>query len=139
MAAKPLPVPTATSAPFWEGLRLHEVRLQHCVDCDGWVFYPRSNCSHCLSQDLIWQVVSGRGKLYTFTIARVPTLAEFKADMPQLLAVVELKEGVRINTVLEGIAPEDIRVGMPVVPQFVDIEGEPVTLLHFTPAVEPEA
>ena len=43
---KPRPVPTPTSRPFWDGLAAEEVRIQRCDDCGGWVFYPRSRCSH---------------------------------------------------------------------------------------------
>ena len=52
-----------------------------------------------------WRQVSGQGTLYTFTVARVPTLPEFSDEMPQLLAVVELDEGVHINTTLVGVDP----------------------------------
>jgi len=70
---KPLPLATATSQPFWEGLRAHEVRLQRCDACQKWIFYPRSNCPGCLSRELTWSTVSGQGTLHTFTISRTPT------------------------------------------------------------------
>ena len=134
VANRILPVPTATSAPFWEGLRAHEIHIQQCADCGHWVFYPRSNCSACLSDRLECRVVSGAGAVYTFSIARVPTLVEFKAETPQLLVVVELDEGIRVNSVLVDVAPEDIRVGMRVRPVFVDVPDSEATLLHFAPA-----
>src|SRR5262245_22251233 len=90
----PLPTPTPTSAPFWEGLRDGVFKLQKCDDCSAWVFYPRNRCSHCLSDALSWHEVSGAGTLYTYTIARQPTSPHFAKDVPQRLAVVELDEGV---------------------------------------------
>jgi uncharacterized OB-fold protein len=131
-----LPQATATSAPFWDGLRREEIRVQQCADCGNFVFYPRSNCSHCLSDRLEWRRVSGRGTVHSFSISRVPTLIEFRDRVPQLLAVIELTEGVRINSVLVGTPPEDIAIGMSVEPVFAHgAEGEP-TLLHFTPAAQ---
>lgn len=129
---KPLPIPTPISAPYWDGLRAHELRLQRC-EHGHWLFFPRTHCPTCGSRHLQWHPVSGQGQIYTFTVARVPTMPEFTDEMPQLLAVVELDEGVHINTTLVGVAPEQIRVGQRVRPVFDDRPGS-VTLLRFTPA-----
>lgn len=129
---KPLPHPTHISAPYWEGLQAHEVRLQQC-DQGHWLFFPRTHCPTCGSRQLEWKKVSGEGQLYTFTVARVPTLPEFTDEMPQLLAVVQLDEGVHINTTLVGVEPEQIRVGQRLRPVFDDRPGS-ATLLRFTPA-----
>jgi uncharacterized OB-fold protein len=130
---KPLPRPTPVTRPFWDGLRDREIRLQRCDDCGRWVFYPRSHCNHCLSEALSWHTVSGRGTLYTFTIARQPTSPHFADDVPQHLAVVELDEGVRVTSTLVNVAEEDIRIGMPLKPVFDRVSDE-ATLLRFEPA-----
>ena len=106
---KPLPHPTPISAPYWEGLQAHEVRLQRC-DQGHWLFFPRTHCPTCGSRHVPWHRVSGEGTLYTFTVARVPTMPEFTDEMPQLMAVVELDEGVHINTTLVGVDPTQIRM-----------------------------
>ena len=128
---KPLPQPTPISAPFWDGLKAHEVRIQQC-DHGHWLFFPRTHCPTCGSRALTWKTVSGEGTLYTYTVARVPTLPEFSDEMPQLLAVVELDQGVHINTTLVGVQPEDLNVGQRVRPVFDERPGS-VTLLRFTP------
>lgn len=128
---KPLPQPTAISAPFWDGLKAHEVRLQQC-EHGHWLFFPRTHCPTCGSRQLNWKTVSGEGTLYTFTVARVPTLPEFSDEMPQLLAVIELDEGVHLNTTMVGVAPEALRVGQRVRPVFDERPGS-VTLLRYTP------
>lgn len=128
---KPLPLPTAISAPYWDGLNAHEVRIQQC-DKGHWVFFPRTHCPTCGSRHLAWKPVSGNGKLYTFTVARIPTMPEFTDEMPQLLAVVELDEGVHINTTIVGAEPEQLHVGMPVRAVFDDRPGS-TTLLRFAP------
>ena len=111
---KPLPVPTPVSRPFWEGLADGKVRIQKCDACGTWVFYPRSRCSSCLSDRLRWRDVSGKGTLYTFTIARQPTSPHFADETPQLLAVVELDEGVRLMSLLHGCTIDEVEIGMPV-------------------------
>ena len=128
---KPLPHPTTISAPYWEGLKAHEVRLQQCAN-GHWLFFPRTHCPTCGSRNLAWHAVSGEATLYSFTVARVPTLPEFTDEMPQLLAVVELPEGVHINTTLVGVAPDQLRIGQRVRPVFDERPGS-VTLLRYTP------
>ena len=135
--SKPLPQPTVISAPFWDGLKAHEVRLQQC-DQGHWLFFPRTHCPTCGSRQLTWKTVSGEGTLYTYTVARVPTLPEFSDEMPQLLAVVELDEGVHLNTTMVGVKPEDLRVGQRVRPVFDERPGT-ATLLRFTPVESAQA
>jgi uncharacterized OB-fold protein/acyl dehydratase len=129
---KPMPTATKISAPFWQALKEDKVKIQQCNACDGWVFFPRNHCSHCLAHDLEWQEVSGAGTLYSYTLTRIPTMPEFSDEMPQALAVVELAQGVRINTTLIDVAEEDIKVGMAVKPVFDKVSKEGETLLRFT-------
>jgi uncharacterized protein len=129
---KPLPTPTPTSAPFWDGLKEGVVKLQKCNDCGVWVFYPRSRCSNCLSDSLEWREVSGNGTLYTFTIARQPTSPHFSTEVPQQLAVVELDEGVRLTTTLVNVREADIKIGMRLRPYFEPVTDD-VTLLRYQP------
>lgn len=128
---KPLPHPTTISAPYWEGLKAHEVRLQQC-DKGHWLFFPRTHCPTCGSRNLAWHAVNGEGTLYSFTVARVATLPEFTDEMPQLLAVVELPQGVHINTTMVGVEPSQLQIGQRVRPVFDERPGS-VTLLRYTP------
>ncbi len=134
MSVKPMPVMTEISKPFWQGLKEGEIRIQQCNQCDGWVFFPRRHCSHCLSHDLEWKPVSGKGTLYSYTLTRIPTLPEFADEMPQALAVVELDQGVRINTTLVGLSEDQIRIGMELKPVLNQVDAKGNTLLRFTAA-----
>ena len=127
---KPYPTPTPTTAPFWDGLRDERVMIQRCADCGTWVFYPRSNCSNCLGPNLNWHEVSGEGKIHTFTVTRQPTSPHFADEVPQLIAMIELNEGVRLTTTLVENDPDQIAVGAAVKPVF-DHVSEDITLLRF--------
>lgn len=129
---KPMPVPTEISAPFWDGLRAGRLSLQRCNSCGHWIFFPRRHCDKCWSHDVEWREVSGTGTLYTYTLTRIPTLPDFADEMPQKMAVVELDEGVRINTTLVGLDEDEIRVGMRVKPVFDKVKADGTTLLRFT-------
>lgn len=131
---RPVPKITPTTQPFWDGLRQHKVRLQYSPSTDAWVFYPRTLAPGSLADDLEWREISGAGQVYTFTVARRPTAAPWEDAVPQIIAVVEVDEGARIPTELVAVAPEDVRVGLPVRPVFEDLPGSDVTLLHYRPA-----
>lgn len=132
---KPAPItpdPTPTSQPFWDALSEERVVLQRCDDCQEWVYYPRSRCSHCLSANLTWTPISGEGTVYTFTVARQPTTPAFVDVENLILAVVELDEGPKMTTSLEGVDEAEVRVGMRVKPFFAPA-GE-MTILRHQPA-----
>ena len=129
---KPIPRPSPTTRPFWDGLNERKVQIQRCDGCDSWVFYPRMRCPSCLSDLLIWREVSGQGVLYTYTLARQPTAPHFADETPQQLAVVELDEGVRMTSTLVNVEPTDIVIGMRLRPYF-DQVTDAVTLLRYQP------
>jgi uncharacterized protein len=126
---KPRPLPTPTSQPFWDALAEERVVLQHCTACGGWVFYPRSRCSHCLSDALVWEEVSGEATVFTFSVARQPTFPAFADEVPQIIAVVELPQGVHMTTTIVGTDPAAVRVGAAVVPVF-EHGADGLTLMH---------
>lgn len=130
---KPLPRPTAASLPFWEAARQHELQIQRCGSCGANIFYPREMCPECLSSDLQWTTVSGKGTVYSYTIAETPTHPTFAEDVPYVIAIVELAEGPRITTNITGCTPDTVRVGMPVEATFDDVTPE-ITLVKFRPA-----
>jgi acyl dehydratase/uncharacterized OB-fold protein len=129
---KPMPVATPISAPFWEGLKARRLLIQQCNACAHWNFYPRRHCPVCLEHDLAWREVDGAATLYSYTVTRIATLPDFMDEMPQKLAVVELAEGVRINTNLVGLDEAQIRIGMPLQPVFAEVDAKGNRLLRFT-------
>lgn len=130
---KPLPRPTPASLPFWEAAKRHELHIQRCGSCGAHLFYPRELCSECLATDLHWVHVSGKGTVYSFTIAQQPTHPAFAEDVPYVIAIVELDEGPRLTTNIVGCKPEDVRVGMKVVASFEDVTPDR-TLVKFRSA-----
>ena len=132
--AKPMPVKTPVSAPFWDALSEHRIRIQYSPSLGRHVFYPRILAPGTLADDLEWREISGLGKLYTFTIARKPVSPHFADSVPQLLAVVQWDEGPRVSTELVNVDPSEIHIGMRVKPGFFDYPDDDVTLLRYEPA-----
>ncbi|EHR50301.1 putative nucleic-acid-binding protein containing a Zn-ribbon [Saccharomonospora marina XMU15] len=131
---RPVPEPTAVSAPFWESLRRHRIRIQYSPSLAEYVFYPRLLAPRTLADDLEWREISGLGTLYTYTVTHRPTAPPWRDAVPQSLAVVQWDEGPRFSTELVDVDPAEIWIGMRVEPVFTELSGEDVTMLRYRPA-----
>ena len=67
---------------------------------------------HCFSDRLDWAPVSGRGTLYSYTVARRPTHRKLADRVPYVIAIVELDEGPRMTSTVVGTDPEELSVGL---------------------------
>ena len=105
---RPVPIPDALSAPFWEAARARRLVVQRCQACSYYNHPPRPFCDACLSQDLKFAPVSGRGQVYTFTIMHQRDVAGFEGEAPFINIVVELVEQPRLLMVAN--LPRDERV-----------------------------
>ena len=92
-------------------------------------------CRYCQSDDLAGERVSGRGTLYTWTIAVQPFHPFYVDRIPYIVATVELEEepGLMFMTQLTDCTEDDLRIGMPVEVTFVELHPE-LTLPFFRPA-----
>ncbi len=131
---KPMPIPTPTAKPFWDGLAEHKIRIQYSPSSDRYVFYPRVLAPGTLADDLQWREISGAASLYTFTVPYRPVAPHFAGDVPQILAVVQWDEGPRFSTEIVNADPADVRVGMRLRPVFCDYPEEGVTMLRYEPS-----
>jgi uncharacterized OB-fold protein len=111
---KPVPVPDAVTAPFWEGTKQGELRVQRCRACNTKFFYPRERCPNCLSDKLEWTKVSGKGRIYSFIVVRQPGNPAFNDDVPYIYALIQLDEGPRMNGNVKGTPVENVEIDMPV-------------------------
>ena len=129
---KPLPVPTAESEPFWDAIKRHEFLLQKCQACGEFSHPPRSYCPNCSSDQLQWTKVSGRGSLYSWGIAHRQGHPAFRDDVPYVIGLIELDEGVRFLSNVVDCAFDQLRVGLPLEVVFEDVTPE-ATLPKFRP------
>ena len=106
------PGPTAT---YFAHLAEGRFMIQHSASTGEWVFYPRMLAPHSGATDLEWMEPSGRGTVYAATTARKrPPEANVN------LSIIELEEGPRMMSRVEGIPAEDVRIGMRVKAKIVD-------------------
>lgn len=120
--AKPLPDPTDASRPFWDACRRHELRIQRCLDCGDLIHYPKLHCPRDGGDRFEWALMCGRGTVYSFIVAHRAFHESFKREVPYVVAVIELEEGVKMMSNVIGVDPDTVHIGMPVKVEFEDVD-----------------
>ena len=106
----PVPANDPDSTPYWAALDQHRLILKRCGACGKAHFYPRELCPYCHADDLTWVEASGRGAIYSFTVCRRPAGPAFAAEIPYVVALVDLAEGPRMMTRILG-DPAAVAIG----------------------------
>ena len=130
---KPTPTITGETRPFWEAAARGELLIQKCADCNQYQWYPRGFCSICWSSRIEWIKASGKGKVWTFTITRQNRAPGFKDELPYVLALVELEEGVKMFTNIINCDPESVKIGMAVKVAWISPSPD-LHIAYFEPA-----
>lgn len=89
--------------------------IQQCGRCASHIFYPRSLCPKCGAPEPGFVPASGRGTVYSATTQR--GFPERGSDTS--LAIVQLEEGPRMITRIDGMAPDAVELDMPVIARIV--------------------
>jgi len=132
MNKKPVPRVDEETRGYWEACRRHELVLQRCGACGTLRYYPRAVCPQCLSSEVRWERMSGRGTVYTFTVTHQNQAPGFREELPYVLAYVTLDEGVQMLTNVVGCPPDQVKIGMPVEVTFEDVNDE-IAIPRFKP------
>jgi uncharacterized protein len=123
---------TGPDVAFAEFLAAGELRMQFCLDCGKQIFFPRSICPGCGGGDLEWRPISPAGTVYSTTVIR--RKAERGGDYN--VALIDLIEGARMMSRVEGPDPHEVGIGMPVRAEIATLESGPLVI--FRPAGEGE-
>ncbi len=115
---------------FYGWCRKRELRFQHCTACGAWRHVPRELCAACGSWAWEWAPSSGRGTVFTWTVAVRAMHPAFQRVVPYAAVVIEMEEGVRILSTVTDCPPDELVIGMPVTVAFDDVTPE-VTLPTF--------
>lgn len=85
-------------------------KIQKCGGCGEHQFYPRLMCSQCGSVDVAWVTPSGKGEVYAVSVVN----RRDEKGGPYNVAMVALAEGPKLMSRVDGIAHEDVKIGMAV-------------------------
>lgn len=122
--AKPVPRPNADTRPFWDACNDGRLTFQKCRSCGHAQFYPRSACTACESADLEWRDAAPHGTIHSFTVVHRAPSPAFRADVPYVLALVDLADGFRMMMNVVGCDPATVAIGQPVRIVFEDRAGQ---------------
>ena len=99
---------TSAEAPaltYRRHLKNGNLSYQRCADCSAAVFYPRVLCPVCGSGALEWRESEGRGTVYA-------TTAVHSRDRNlRNVVLVDLDEGFRMMSRVEGVPAEAVEIG----------------------------
>jgi uncharacterized OB-fold protein len=128
---KPLPEHDPVFAPFWEAAAEGRLLFQECPVCGNRQFYPRPLCLAC-GADPTWVEASGHGTVHTFTVVRQFGAPPFKDELPYVVAVIELDEGVKMMGNVTGCPVDAVSVGM-AVEAYANLAAERVGIPNWRP------
>jgi uncharacterized OB-fold protein len=116
---------THPDAEFDAFLREGRFMIQRSRGSGQAVFYPRAVAPGTGARDLEWVEASGRGTVYSTTVVpkRPPTPS-------YNVALIDLAEGPRLMSRVEGVEPEAVAIGMAVRAKIVEEEGAPVLVFE---------
>jgi uncharacterized OB-fold protein len=131
MTDRLLPSPIGINAELYAFWAKDELRLQRCTQCRTWRHPPRFRCASCGSAEVSWELATGRGHVFSWTITHRAVDPAFTP--PYAIVVVELDEGPRLVGSLAGIELSDLRLDLQVV---VELEkaSDTISLVTFRPA-----
>jgi uncharacterized OB-fold protein len=124
VARADIPIIDSASAPYWDAARHGRLLIAGCGACGKVHHYPRPFCPHCWSDDVRPVRASGTGTLYTYSTVYANDLPPFRDRLPYVAAIVELAEGPRVMTIIEGAQPDGLRVGMAVTASFRPVDAD---------------
>jgi uncharacterized protein len=99
---------TSAEAPavtYRRHLENGKLGYQRCADCSAVVFYPRLLCPVCGSGALEWRESAGQGTVYATTDVHS------RDHEPRNVVLVDLDEGFRMMSRVEGVPAEEVEIG----------------------------
>jgi uncharacterized protein len=116
------PMISRDTAFFWEGTARGELRVQRCGACQVLRHPPGPMCPRCGALEPEYVVASGRGRVYSYVVHHHPAVTG--KQLPFVVALVELQEGVRMLGELLDVQPDQVRIDMPVEVAFERVDDE---------------
>ncbi|MGW2369348.1 bifunctional MaoC family dehydratase N-terminal/OB-fold nucleic acid binding domain-containing protein [Streptomyces sp. NPDC001667] len=130
--ARPRPVVNRDNAGFWDGVARRKLLIQRCDACAALRFPWLPGCGGCGSPEWTAVEASGAGTVFSYVVMHHPPFPAF--DPPYAVVLIELAEGVRMISNVTRVAPERVRIGMPVELEFVRVDGGQLLPVFRAPA-----
>ena len=107
------------SAGFWAAVDAGALALCRCAECRSWLQPPLERCRHC-GAATAFEPATGRGVVYSYIVVRHKGITPFADDVPYVVVLVELDEGVRLPGRLLDGPDSGVQIGQAVNVEIVD-------------------
>lgn len=104
------PAVTEETEAFWAGAAEGRLVVERCDSCGADSFPPRGMCRRCRGRSMSPQEITGRGRIYSYTVNYQRWLPEL--EVPYIIVLVEFPDhpGVRVAGRLRGCTPESVTI-----------------------------
>lgn len=92
---------------------MEQLKGKKCSSCGFETLEPSFCCPNCGHDELNEVIFEGSGTIYTYTVVHVG-FGHLAERVPYVLAVVELKEGLKVLTIVEDIDINKAAINLPV-------------------------
>ncbi len=120
--------------PFWDAAARKTLTAPKCRSCGAFRMPPTPFCPECLSQEIDWPELSGKGAIYSYSIVARAIMPGMEDCLPYVPALVELPDagGVRLITNIVGVPVDRVRIGANVRVVWETRRTDGVTVPRFT-------
>jgi uncharacterized OB-fold protein len=116
------PVISRDTEFFWAGTAVGELRIQRCSRCGVLRHPPGPACTACGALEPEYVVAAGTGEIYSYVVHRHPPVPG--RELPIVVAVVALTEGLRMVGEVRDAEPEQVEIGAAVRAEFVRVDDD---------------
>jgi uncharacterized OB-fold protein len=129
--------PDAWTEPFWKAARERRLVCKRCTQCGTFQMPPAPFCHECQSQEHHWVQLSGKGWVYSYTVARQALVPALKDSIPYVVAVIDLPDapGARLVANLVDCDPDQVSITMPVKVVWAEVQPG-IVIPRFRPAAD---
>ena len=112
----PLPRPDHDTQPFWDAAQEGRYVVPRCTACGNGHWPPAPMCPHCHAgaAAIAWVESAGHGTVYSWVVANHPVAEVLVDQVPYVIALIDVEDGVRVVGNVVGCDPAAITAGMAV-------------------------
>jgi uncharacterized OB-fold protein len=125
------PKPRTFSKAYWDATREKRLLVQFDRRSGKYQFFPRATSIYNGHRDLEWREVSGKGRIFSYTIAE-RARPPFQGHEPFAIGLVTLDEGVNVMANIVRCARDRLKIGLRVKPFWTPLTNG-THLLMFEP------
>ena len=110
---------------FWEGAKQNKLMIQRSKKSGIHFFYSIGHANVSADEDYEWVEASGKGVIYSFTIAHIPGGSKYYIEKtPYIIGSVLLSENVRITSNIITTDINALEIGKQVIVAFKKMDND---------------